>query len=264
LTTLKNNKKINSKLIEIYHSDLEWGGSLSSLKDRKGTDLSILISNNVGKDIAWNNKTIIPIGIDTKHFSNQGPNNDLRKVFEDNKPIIGVVARLSPEKNISYVVKLAKNMQDFNFMIIGNGPEIHYLKRESDKIKNIIFIGHQNKINEYYKVFDAFLLTSNVEGTPFTIAEAMSSELCVFSTNVGAVSDLIEHGKTGFFLQLDIPTDTNTIRNNFDDIKVRKAAKEFVMANHNIDVCVEKFSNALNDLLRLDSDNSFVLDGEVL
>lgn len=46
--------------------------------------------------------------------------------------------------------------------------------------------------------FDLFLLTSRQEGVPTVILEAMASGLPVVSTDVGAVSEIVQHGTTGY------------------------------------------------------------------
>jgi glycosyltransferase involved in cell wall biosynthesis len=49
-----------------------------------------------------------------------------------------------------------------------------------------------------YRNADLFLLTSDWEGTPNVLLEAMASGMAVVSTNVGGVSDIIKHGDNGF------------------------------------------------------------------
>jgi glycosyltransferase involved in cell wall biosynthesis len=48
---------------------------------------------------------------------------------------------------------------------------------------------------------DVMVLPSRFEGLPLVIIDAMSSGVPVIATNVGAVSEAIEHGKTGFIFE---------------------------------------------------------------
>lgn len=54
-----------------------------------------------------------------------------------------------------------------------------------------------------YRQADVFVLTSDYEGTPNVVLEAMASGLPVVSTRVGDVPELIEHGHTGFLVDRD-------------------------------------------------------------
>jgi glycosyltransferase involved in cell wall biosynthesis len=47
---------------------------------------------------------------------------------------------------------------------------------------------------------DIFLNTSNIDNTPVSVLEAMACGLCVVSTNVGGLPDLIEHGVDGMLV----------------------------------------------------------------
>ena len=53
-------------------------------------------------------------------------------------------------------------------------------------------------VAELLPAFDLFLLTSRQEGVPTVILEAMASGLPVVSTDVGAVSEIVQHGTTGY------------------------------------------------------------------
>lgn len=65
------------------------------------------------------------------------------------------------------------------------------------------FIGSVSDIAPLYREADICVLTSDFEGTPNVLLEAMASGLPVVGTNVGGVADIIQHGKTGFVLDPD-------------------------------------------------------------
>jgi glycosyltransferase involved in cell wall biosynthesis len=52
-----------------------------------------------------------------------------------------------------------------------------------------------------YRDSDVYVLTSDYEGTPNVVLEAMACGLPVLSTAVGDVPALIEDGRTGFLVQ---------------------------------------------------------------
>jgi glycosyltransferase involved in cell wall biosynthesis len=52
---------------------------------------------------------------------------------------------------------------------------------------------------------DIFLNTTNVDNTPVSVIEAMATGLCVVSTNVGGLPDLVEHDRTGLLVPPNDP-----------------------------------------------------------
>src|SRR5690606_18127037 len=56
--------------------------------------------------------------------------------------------------------------------------------------------------------FDIFLMTSEFEGLPIALLEAMSMECAIFATNVGGVGEAIRHEQDGILVEKD---DFNTL-----------------------------------------------------
>ena len=67
------------------------------------------------------------------------------------------------------------------------------------------FPGFINNAQKYMPLFDIFCLTSDYEGTPNVIMEALACGLPVISANVGDVSEIIENGATGMILPSNDP-----------------------------------------------------------
>ncbi len=63
-------------------------------------------------------------------------------------------------------------------------------------------------LSRVYRWADVVVMLSRYEGVPLTILEAQRLGCVVLSTRVGAIDELIEHGRTGFLFDndLDIPT----------------------------------------------------------
>lgn len=258
IESLKATNQITSRLAEIYHSDFEWPGSLSKVRKRKYVDTLFRVAPSLAKDISgisMDKKVVIPVGINLDKFSHAHRDPDLRKKLLGNKKaVIGTVARMSPEKNIEYILRLATKMPDYSFVIVGDGPLLkpsrqYVADREMD---NVAFTGFIKDVYKLYPNFDAFLLPSKMEGTPISILEAMSSGTIVFSSNVGAISDILEHDKTGFFISGTPAKDRKLIQNNLDRLDIIGAARRYVEENHNIRTNAQEFMMAL-----IDSDQHF-------
>jgi glycosyltransferase involved in cell wall biosynthesis len=60
------------------------------------------------------------------------------------------------------------------------------------------FKGEVQDMSSAYQQADILVLTSDYEGTPNVILEAMASGLAVVATGVGGVPEIVQHGETGF------------------------------------------------------------------
>jgi glycosyltransferase involved in cell wall biosynthesis len=63
--------------------------------------------------------------------------------------------------------------------------------------------GASASMPDVYRSADVLVLTSDHEGTPNVVLEAMATGVPVVSTCVGGVADIIEDGRTGFLLSAD-------------------------------------------------------------
>lgn len=261
------NNNSYTKLIEIYHSDFLWSDAVAKLKERRNLKILFSVSTNLMDSIVGPERKIsLPVPIELEKFNQAKHQPKPILNLPTDKKIIGTVARLSKEKNINYILDLAKNIPEYNFVIIGDGKEENSLKLRiaQEEIKNVFFLGFKKDAFRYYQMFDAFVLTSLMEGTPISILEAMSSEVPVFSTNVGEIKSIIKDGETGFFLSGKIKDDVQKVRNNIDNKDVVSNAKKYVSNVHNSVKIAETFTNELLNIKKLYSNkvNARLLPGE--
>ena len=121
------------------------------------------------------------------------------------------IARLHKIKRINIFINIIEKVSEIkkiNCAIIGDGPMEASLKKMVKKknLQNVIeFLGKipHNKLNKYYNQSEIFLLTSKNEGLPATIIEAMLTETCIISADVGSISTCIKHGVNGFLFSPD-------------------------------------------------------------
>jgi L-malate glycosyltransferase len=147
------------------------------------------------------------------------------------------VGRLSPEKNPDVFIDSAKQIlknnpsQKIKFFIIGDGIMRSDIEKEISKIdSDIKYLGYQKNIAKYLSLADVFVLPSSVEGFPLSILEAMSMNLAVIASNVGAIPDVLNHRKDGFIVEPGNSLDITKIINELNDDrmllnKVKKAAR---------------------------------------
>lgn len=251
------------KLVEIYHSDFKWGDSLSSHRKRDNIDLMFTVAPKLAEDIKGVKcRKLLRVPLDIDKFSIRDVDNltDAKLNLPNSNRVIGVVSRLSAEKNIDYVLDIADIGKEYNFVLFGTGPlEKHIRHRiSSENLKNVFLAGFKKDIFRYYGLFDAFLLTSKMEGTPISILEAMASGVPVFTSNVGQISSIVQDENTGFFLNGDPRKDLDKINKNIfrDDIIIN--ARKYIEENHN----QIEISNLFVDSI-IDSQGNYIKDNKI-
>lgn len=268
ILNLKKEKLIYSDLIEIYHSNFRWSDSLSSLGSRDGVSKIIRISDTLCNNIRGNFRLkTIPVSIDTnKYQEKKTPLSGLEK-FNSHKKLFGLVARLSPEKNISYAIELFGNLPDYKLIIIGDGPLRQKLQSKIDLygLKNIELLGYKENVYEYYNLLDAFILTSKYEGTPISIIEAMSYNIPIFTTDVGEIRACFAGLDSISYLTENLEQDCKSLLNfNFNK---EVDSNDFVLKKHNSVINSAIFFDEIidNSLMYSEKDNSlFTLDGQFI
>lgn len=120
--------------------------------------------------------------------------------FSKTKKNIICIARISPQKNHKLFIDIASLLPNYNFIWIGNLEAI-----TNSQPDNCHFIGNLPNAGMYCRFADLFLLTSNYEGLPMVIIEAMSQGLPIVSSDVGGVYEIVKNGINGYV----IPNDAN-------------------------------------------------------
>lgn len=255
LCKLKEQRVINSKLIEIYHSDFTWADALSKVPSRKYVEHIIPVSKSLATNIEGlgiERRTVLPVGIDLTRFKPRKKDNLKTALgLRSDGKIIGTVARLSKEKNLDYILTLAKAMPNDVFLIVGEGPERKNLKAAMPG--NVKLMGFQASVENYYNLFDAFVLPSKMEGTPISILEAMASGVPVYSSKVGAVPDVIQHGYNGWFLSMNAEEDAKLIAKTFSNPEVIENGRDHVEVYHDINQNIDIFYDII-----LNADSFFI------
>ncbi len=116
------------------------------------------------------------------------------------------VGRLSEEKGVQTVIKIAKMLPEVRFKIVGRGPQMDYLHRLAIGARNVEFLGFRDgdELKELYRGAIALLVPSRVhEIFPLTILEAMAAGKPVIASHVGGVPEVVEDRVTGMLVQPD-------------------------------------------------------------
>ena len=149
---------------------------------------------------------VIPLGFD---FSSVMRTRDGGRIFRrdsgctDNERLVGIVGRLTPIKNHRLFLSAAARylssggVPPARFVVVGDGElrqELSAYARELGIGGRVSFTGWRRDMGEVYAGLDVLVLTSNNEGTPVTVIEAMAVGRPVVATAVGGVPDLLGEG----------------------------------------------------------------------
>jgi len=166
----------------------------------------------------------LPNVIDTENFKI----STKRKI---NYPVnILCVGRLDTgkrfDKAINLFSKLDNISNDYRARIVGEGPDKDKLMdiayNRMSLHQNLEFMGQEKDISRFYKWADIFLHTSDIEGTPNVVMEAMSYSLPVIATNVGDTNQLLTHKINGFLFDCnDTKGMLETLKNLIIDYDLR-------------------------------------------
>ncbi len=127
--------------------------------------------------------------------------------IEPNARIVGAVARLAPVKGLKFLLDAAplilQSVPNAHFVIAGDGPSRPRLElqaREAGLANRVHFLGLRADVAALYRAFDCLVLPSLQEGTPVSIIEALAAQTPVVACDVGGVSLLVEHERSGLLV----------------------------------------------------------------
>ncbi|BAD41697.1 glycosyltransferase family 4 protein [Symbiobacterium thermophilum] len=122
----------------------------------------------------------------------------------DLPPHIVMVARFAPQKDQALLLKaLSRVNVPFTLSFVGEGEtqrEHRQLAHQLGMMDRVRFLGSRHDIADILADAQIFVLTSNWEGFPITILEAMRAGLPVIASDVGGVREAVLHGRTGYLV----------------------------------------------------------------
>lgn len=153
-------------------------------------------------------------GIDLSLFNGRQNNHEIA-VPADGVPLILSVGRYCEKKGFPYLIRACKMLQDrgvsFRCVIVGYGPlreELNALIVELGVEASVSLAEKmtQDRVAEMYRSAAVFALPCLVtddgdrDGIPNVLIEAMAQQLPVVSTNVSAISELVEPMENGLLV----------------------------------------------------------------
>jgi glycosyltransferase involved in cell wall biosynthesis len=145
--------------------------------------------------------TVVYNAVDTDRFT------PARAVHADG-PCVAMVGRLVPQKNpllfVAAAAALRAHIPNVRFMLIGGGPllaQVSAAVAAANLQECCVLLGERHDVPALLREADLFWLTSDWEGLPNVVLEAMASGLPVVVTDVGGARELVRPGEDGFLIR---------------------------------------------------------------
>jgi glycosyltransferase involved in cell wall biosynthesis len=203
------------------------------------------VTNNLAKamqshKLLNNNYVVLPNVVDGVFFNKY----NISKVTDNKTVFVHVSCFEDKSKNVSGLLraikKLSDTRDDFIFKLIGDGMDMHWLRKYSDELgltdQHVLFAGllEGEKLVEQMASSHMLVIFSNYENFPVVINESLALGIPVIATRVGGIPErinstngiLVDAGNEDQLLSGFINYMDNKISFNTDEIQ-QKARDEF-------------------------------------
>ena len=148
----------------------------------------------------------IPNGIDGAPFEITIDQRAKRRELgiEGDGPVFGTIGRLVPQKGIDQLLHtmriVVQQRPDATLVLAGTGnmeDELKVLAAGLGIADRVKFLGLRRDVAELLKLFDLYVMSSNWEGLPIALLEALAASCPIVSTAVGGVPTVVTPGVNG-------------------------------------------------------------------
>lgn len=169
--------------------------------------LVIAVSEEVGRSLpsGMNDPPVmmIPNGVPVQRFRDAKRHRAAVRAsfgFADGDVVVMTVAVFRQAKRLGRLVEIARRIESqspssrIRFVLVGGGPLEEQIRLDASSVREfrLRLTGPRRDIAELLGGADIFLMTSDREGLPVAVLEAMASGLPVVSTDVGGIPEVVD------------------------------------------------------------------------
>jgi glycosyltransferase involved in cell wall biosynthesis len=175
----------------------------------------IAVSSGIGRELircgARPDKIVTVLnGIDHRTFRrDRSREPSIRRALglRSDDVVIGAVGRLEVQKRFDLLIdayaELRTTYSKLVLLIVGDGSEHDALRQRAARLgvaDTCRLLGQRSDLVDLHHAFDLFAQSSDYEGTPNAVLEAMALETPVVATDVGGTSELVRNGTDGVII----------------------------------------------------------------
>lgn len=164
--------------------------------------------------------TVINNGIDPQVFHRDPARQSTARQdlgYQPDDVVIGAVGRLESEKRFDLLLEVFADLHrehpHTRLAIVGEGSLRGDLESAILRLglgNAVRLLGHRTDIVALHHTFDIFVQSSEREGTPNAVLEAMAMETPLVATDVGGTSELVNDGVHGLLVPRNVPAQLRT------------------------------------------------------
>ncbi len=223
-----------------------------------GADLVTAVSRHTAKTTRNQfgvEAEVVYNGVDLQKFNPGVEPGDLLAEWGVGKPYFLFVGSLQKRKNPADVLKVAGQLKQAGFVLVGSGPEEQALRSKSADLENVVVAGRvsKSKLPALYAQAAGFIFPSVLEGCPNVVLEAMASGTPVLGYEATSMPELVESGKTGYLVPAGQVDELAVVARKLLADKPGKdlgvAARKYVKKHHNFGKIASDYQKIYNKLL---------------
>jgi L-malate glycosyltransferase len=249
----KHRKKMKGKTISTVHQFISYSlrtdrSILASqffspfwYKYLSVADHVVYISNSLMKEsakhISAKNSSCIYNGIDLTGSDDIIPLSDLEQInqLKHKYKLIGNFANFTVRKGVDQLISCLVQNSELALLLIGDGKELNDLKKQAATLHvtdRCLFMGFRREVKPYYKLLDAYAMTSRSEAFGLSMVEAAALGVPVVCSDIPTFRELFDDTEISFFKPENISSLNLTI---IDSLKgdATKISKSFQKYQHN-------------------------------
>jgi glycosyltransferase involved in cell wall biosynthesis len=197
-----------------YHARAIWRIRLAGLLSQKTITVSNAVRDKLIQDYGYPILKTVTIlnGIDlqlhARSRSGRSANKKIELGLVASDPMVLCTSNLNSQKRIDVLLdaffRVSKNHPRARCVILGSGPLESELRKKTVELglaDKVIFTGYVGDVPSYLEVADLFVLSSDKEGLPLSLGEAMAYSIPCIATDVGGNKEIVLHGQTGLLVK---------------------------------------------------------------
>lgn len=151
------------------------------------------------------------VGVDLPRYAPDSPSERYVRAevgLSEDDVVVTCAGELNANKNQSLLLlawkELSSKVHNCHLLVVGSGQMSAHLRNtvQKENIPRVYFLGYRDDVPNILLESDVAVLPSKREGLPRFVMEAMAAGKPVVATNVRGSRDLVDHGRTGFLVEL--------------------------------------------------------------